>query len=407
MNTGNAFVNFLFWYETPKVVHIRSKKVGLLGRFLQLCVLSYVIGYVLVFNKGYQEVGKVESSVVTKVKGVVYTDPSYVVPDNYKRVWDVSDLVVPASENEAVFLTTNLVITPNQTRGACSEDPQVQGALCNPLSNNCIKGQGLTLGNGFMTGECIPSAINQSINVCEIEAWCPVEVDYLPLGSKRPLLDTSEFTLLIKNFIEFPAFGKAYRRRNILDDANKTYLQSCHYNPDKDPYCPIFQVNDMVNFAGENFTQLSIKGGVIVITINWDCNLDWDFLEYCRPTYNFRRADDPDTKISPGWNFRYANYHEENRRTLFKAYGIRFIIDVRGQAGKFDILPTMLNVGSGFALFGLTTIVCDFFILYFTKRRLFYKAVKYLDVDGDQVDNNEDELLKNNSNHGYQSIPAS
>lgn len=75
----------------------------------------------LVFNKGYQEVGKVESSVVTKVKGVVYTDTSYVIPDNYRRVWDVSDLVVPASENEAVFLTTNLVITPNQTRGLCSE----------------------------------------------------------------------------------------------------------------------------------------------------------------------------------------------------------------------------------------------------------------------------------------------
>jgi len=52
---------------------------------------------------------------------VVYTDTSYVIPDNYRRVWDVSDLVVPASENEAVFLTTNLVITPNQTRGLCSE----------------------------------------------------------------------------------------------------------------------------------------------------------------------------------------------------------------------------------------------------------------------------------------------
>ena len=49
------------------------------------------------------------------------------------------------------------------------------------MLNDCIKGQSLTLGNGFMTGQCIPSAINASINVCEIEAWCPVEVDYLPL----------------------------------------------------------------------------------------------------------------------------------------------------------------------------------------------------------------------------------
>jgi len=162
----------------------------------------------------------------------------------------------------------------------------------------------------------------------------------------------------------------------------------------------------MISIAGENFTQLSIKGGVIVITINWECDLDWDFLEFCKPTYNFRRADDPDTKISPGWNFRYANYHEENRRTLFKAYGVRFIIDVRGQAGKFNVLPTMLNIGSGFALFGLTTLICDFFILYFTKRRAFYKDVKYLQVDGDVINNQEGEYFKDqSSNISYQSIP--
>ena len=50
---------------------------------------------------------------------------------------------------------------------------------------------------------------------------------------------------------------------------------------------------------------------------------------------------------------RYSNYHEENRRTLFKAYGIRFIVEVRGEGRKFHILPTMLNIGSGLALLGL------------------------------------------------------
>ena len=82
----------------------------------------------------------------------------------------------------------------------------------------------------------------------------------------------------------------------------------------------------------------------------------------------------------------------------------------------------MLNVGSGLALLGLvqhplhfhqnillrpiyqlrsllqfsinffsfetlqTTVLCDFVILYFTKRRRFYKEVKYLLVDGDDVE---------------------
>ena len=54
---------------------------------------------------------------------------------------------------------------------------------------------------------------------------------------------------------------------------------------------------------------------------------------------------------------RYANNHEENRRTLIKAYGIRFIVEVRGKGGKFHILPTMLNIGSGLALLGLVGIL--------------------------------------------------
>jgi hypothetical protein len=37
--------------------------------------------------------------------------------DLYNRVWDEADYVVPPAENGAFFVTTNVVITPNQTRG--------------------------------------------------------------------------------------------------------------------------------------------------------------------------------------------------------------------------------------------------------------------------------------------------
>ena len=39
----------------------------------------------------------------------------------YERVWDEADYVVPPAENGAFFVTTNVVITPNQTRGICPE----------------------------------------------------------------------------------------------------------------------------------------------------------------------------------------------------------------------------------------------------------------------------------------------
>lgn len=156
----------------------------------------------MVYKKGYQEFENVEIAVVTKVKGVAFTNTNPNIPDIYKRIWDTSDLIVPPSENDAFFITTNIIITPNQTRGACSEvlitllkilfyyclsflhkpsqDPDVYGALCGS-SHKCIKGQSLPIGNGAMTGRCIPSDVNSSINVCEVFAWCPIEQDIFPL----------------------------------------------------------------------------------------------------------------------------------------------------------------------------------------------------------------------------------
>ena len=52
-------------------------------------------------------------------------------------------------------------------------------------------------------------------------------------------------------------------------------------------------------------------------------------------------------KIAPGLNYRRADYTGENRRTLYKTYGINFVVNVHGEAGKFSVIPTLLNLGAG------------------------------------------------------------
>ena len=37
-------IRSFFEYDTPKIVHIKSIKVGLMNRFIQLLILGYVIG---------------------------------------------------------------------------------------------------------------------------------------------------------------------------------------------------------------------------------------------------------------------------------------------------------------------------------------------------------------------------
>ena len=62
---------------------------------------------------------------------------------------------------------------------------------------------------------------------------------------------------------------------------------------------------------------MAVKGGVVSLSITWNCNLDLDFMENCLPKYSFRILEES------GYNFRHAKYHEENRRTLYKMYGIK------------------------------------------------------------------------------------
>ncbi|XP_064612212.1 P2X purinoceptor 4-like isoform X2 [Liolophura sinensis] len=379
-----SIFSVFFEYDTPRIVHIKSKKVGVINRLLQLTIIGYVIGFAIVYKKGYQEFDNVQSSVTTKVKGVVFTNLTD-VPGIGARIWDVADYVVPSQENAAFFVTTNAIVTPNQTQSHCDEDPSMPDVICQSDSD-CTAGEPVVTGNGVRTGLCVNSTQNTTLKVCEIYAWCPVENPKDPNLPKEPVLKGSKnFTVFIKNNIEFPKFS--VKRRNLPSKANDTYLQSCKYNSATDNSCPIFQLDTIVKESNNNYDEMAAKGGVIEIIIRWDCNLDYS-LDNCVPEYEFRRLDSSDYTISKGYNFRYANYYmedSESKRTLYKAYGILFIVNVMGRAGKFNVVPLLMNVGSGLALLSVATIICDIVVLYVLKARTLYKEKKYLTVKGDDA----------------------
>ncbi|KAL8180134.1 UNVERIFIED_CONTAM: P2X purinoceptor 4 [Gekko kuhli] len=370
-----ALYGFLFEYDTPRIVLIKSRKVGLMNRLVQLAILAYVIGWVFVWEKGYQETDSVVSSVTTKVKGLAVTNTSMLG----LRVWDVADYVIPPQGENAVFVMTNLIITLNQTQGRCAEFPDKMTACSS--DKNCTAGYISTHSNGVQTGRCV--VYRGHSKTCEIFGWCPVENDETV---PRPafLQEAENFTLLVKNNIWYPKFS--FTKRNILPTINKTHLQSCKYHPKTDPFCPIFRLRDMVDAAGQDFQEMAVEGGVMGLQINWDCDLDKP-ASRCVPKYSFRRIDNKDTShtVSPGYNFRFAKYYQTaegvETRTLIKAYGIRFDIMVFGKAGKFDIIPTMINVGSGLALFGVATVLCDVIVLYFMKKKYYYREKKYKYVE--------------------------
>ncbi|KAK8766834.1 hypothetical protein V5799_006385 [Amblyomma americanum] len=399
MNCVKATGNYFFEYDTLKVVHIGNKKIGVLNRLIQLFILGYIIGafvcvrYVIIYQKGYQQFSSFNAATTTKVKGVVSTknisdDAFYPFLSDksvYKRVWDIADIVVPPEESNQFFVTTNLIITPSQEIKNCPEDPSIKEARCKSENDttSCTAGKSIMIGNGVMTGRCVKAAKpNETLHVCEISGWCPVEQDYGPLKDGTPLLsDVRNFTVLIKNYIEFSLFH--VRRSNLHDIENSTYIKYCRYHPEKDPHCPVFRIGDMVDAAGEDFDDVATKGGVIQVLISWDCNLDYD-VKYCIPNYSFLRLDDPKTALAKGWNFRYPKYYNEKERSLVKAYGITFVILVQGRAGKISPIPIAINIGSGLGLMVVATVLCDLVVLNCLKRRDLYKSKKYKFVTSEE-----------------------
>lgn len=50
-------------------------------------------------------------------------------------------------------------------------------------------------------------------------------------------------------------------------------------------------------------TPSRLQGGVVGITIDWNCDLDWP-VQYCKPVYQFHGLYNDDSNVSPGFNFR-------------------------------------------------------------------------------------------------------
>ncbi|XP_061074209.1 P2X purinoceptor 5-like [Conger conger] len=368
-----GFFLSVFDYKTEKYVIAKNKKVGVLYRVVQLAIIGYIIGWVFLKKKGYQDTEEsIQTSVITKLKGVSLTNTS----DTGVHLWGPEDYVIPPQGETVFFIITNFIETPNQRLGYCAESFKVPDGLCRENAD-CLEGDSVIAGHGVKSGRCLKKDRN-STGTCEIYAWCPIERNRRP---EQPLLRKAEnFTVYIKNFIRFPRFG--FSKSNVLETTNDTYFKRCSYHKSREPYCPIFRLGDLVSWSGHDFQEMALMGGSIGILIEWNCDLDKGYSE-CNPHYSFARLDvkSSASSITSGYNFRYTRYYKDEAgnsyRTLYKVFGIRFDIMVHGKAGKFNIIPTIINIGSGLALMGAGAFFCDLVLLYMMKKSTFYRERKF------------------------------
>ncbi|VDN97879.1 unnamed protein product [Rodentolepis nana] len=434
-------------YEMPKAVLIQSSVVGVIYRLLQIFIVAYFIGWVLIREKGYQASENPIYGVSALVRGTAFSFNDKCKSSLPKRpvVYSDADLVHPPIQNSGFFLITRVFNCVEQHHYTCPEVPDLLDARCRSDAQ-CPKGHiaGTVIpedfvhltnsswfdvenyGHGPFTGRCLSKT-----KTCEVFAWCPVlettdpqyyawysftpdhneedlqstnksdfpynyfvdtsfideqlelsRLNTMDQNKVPPLFEVLNFTVHIRNSIEFPFYK--VKRSNKLDWMNETYYYSCLYNAnDKyDRYCPRFVIADILQKSGANVWHILLNGGIIDINIKWNCDLN-KALEECVPEYSFRYlgAEPADyendiVQMEEKYILEYGNYFtlaSQQRRIFHKTNGIQFLITVTGKGSKFSLLEFSMKIGSCLALFGTATLLCNLILVHISRDRQRYK----------------------------------
>ncbi|VDL91073.1 unnamed protein product [Schistocephalus solidus] len=432
----------------PKVVIIKASSVGVLYRLMQLAIIVYFVVWVMLHEKGYQAFERPISGVTTRVCGTVFSnlDHDGVYHAGGPIIYTEADLAVPPIQNAGFFLVTRIYSAIEQEQTFCPESPELFDAICSSDAD-CPAGEiaatklTSTLknmsfppffdfdldGHGPFTGRCVPET-----STCEVFAWCPIlensevrrsswskiieitsksnpllrpqfhlfsnlkfieqrvraqDFPSYKRGEVEPLYDVLNFTVSIKNSIEFPIYK--FKKRNILPWMNASYLKKCFYEKGHpfNKYCPNFRLHNIIHQSGAVVREILKVGGIIDISIHWDCDLDLHE-DRCYPTYSFRYLGSVSNSqtshqisnrtfipLEDKFYTEFATHYGsvKHRRMLMKVNGIQFFISVTGKAGKFNLLKFSMKVGSSMAFFGTATLFCDMILVYLSKDRYRYR----------------------------------
>nr|XP_006634229.1 PREDICTED: P2X purinoceptor 3 [Lepisosteus oculatus] len=218
---------------------------------------------------------------------------------------------------------------------------------------NCVK--------DFFTYETTKSVVVKSWTIGIINRVVQLLIITYFIGD--PMMEAENFTIFIKNSIRFPMFN--FTKGNFLPNITKTYIKTCNFHPVEHRYCPIFRLGDVLKFAHQDFYALASQ------------------VQLC----------------ARGYAKYYKMENGTEYRTLLKAYAIRFDVLVYGNVGKFNMIPTLINIVAAFTSVGVGTVLCDIILLNFLKGAEQYKAKKFEEVSEHQIRStmsNSNDLYKSN-----------
>eukprot|EP00658_Telonema_sp_P-2_P023772 TRINITY_DN19535_c0_g1_i1.p1 TRINITY_DN19535_c0_g1~~TRINITY_DN19535_c0_g1_i1.p1 ORF type:complete len:370 (-),score=75.20 TRINITY_DN19535_c0_g1_i1:40-1149(-) len=294
-------------YTTSKEVTVSDKRVVFTYWFTFLAILTYIIGYQMLWGKAYLERAPARGTVELKIKGEGFVSNT----DGSITVWDEADLVPVALENAAAFVVTNKSSWLNQHR--CQSAPRV-------------------------TSWC--SEVNSSV-VVE-----PVFQD-----------DDHRVTIWFRGQASFPTLDSGRMYHSATNNA-------CVLHPAKGFNCfdvpTLARLADSGSSASSRLHQICGLGCIILVNLHWSCDVSETS---CHPEFRISRLDTG----AQGFNTRAARHFRdgttsEEKRDLYKYYGMRVLVLTDGQGYKVSIVAIFTQLGSAIGLLSIAAVVADFLL---------------------------------------------
>ena len=140
--------------KSTRFIRVRNPKLVCIYYSVIVFVLLYVVFYTIYWDYGYQKYDTVVGTSSAKLKGT----GSIGNISDYRQssVYDAMDLVVPPNEENAFFIATSQIITPNQTRQDCLGNSDT---VCIPSTSHIL------ILSFFVFSSCCPRADKKRVTL--------------------------------------------------------------------------------------------------------------------------------------------------------------------------------------------------------------------------------------------------
>ena len=404
-----------FYYDAVKTVSVRLAWYGVFWRILSFCaiVIFYIGLYQLWIMGGYKESAN-DAEIISfpKIRGFLKTNFSpeqFEDPEQYQKYndksYDANDDFFE-KRDDSFFIPTNMIKTPKQRKDKCAAYPSTLNSCTSKGAKQLCENQvwiddvdnpeSRMEDNGIRTGRCIIHDEKNGTGTCEYEGWCPPKDRRTP--NVAVLSGTKDFAVQMQQKISFPMFQIDLTNSNLNPKTNCSFasenLETKH--------CRNFPVSEMVKATSRvdknrTFEDLAQCGGVIKMTIHWECFLglwrlcnvnlltwmntrDYDWIEHnCLASYNFTLiggktslSNNSQTKLTDEekecvgnwdqWFVTKTHYHDENSRNFYQIYGILFKIETTYDVSRLCIWNVFILLAGCFAIFKSLEII--FYLIF-------------------------------------------